>query len=225
MIGLKKKLCLIYTINKFMEIIYNPFAKPFMEENPDVEIFNIMDDSLLPDTLSAGQLTNNVAARILNYVYAAEKAKADAVMITCTSVNEAAAYARRFASIPVFNIDEPVAKMAVAAGGKIGVLATLPTSPLATIRLLNKEAEAQGKKIETVSMVAEGAFDILVAGDRKKHDEMVAEALHKLAGQVDVITFAQISMSLVPHEDPGKPVYKIGKSGFEEAKKILFETK
>ena len=31
---MKKKLCLIHTINKFMDIIYNPFAKPFLEENP-----------------------------------------------------------------------------------------------------------------------------------------------------------------------------------------------
>lgn len=219
---MKKKLCLIYTINKFMDIIYNPFAVPFLAENPDVEIFNIMDDSLLTDTLAAGKLTNDVAARILNYVGAAERRNADAVMITCTSVNESAALARKIAKIPVFNIDEPVAKMAVNAGKRIGVLATLPTSPLATIRLLEQEAALAGKTIETVPMVAQGAFDILVAGDRKKHDEMVAESLKQLAKQVDVITFAQISMSLVPHEDPGIPIIKIGKSGFDEAKRLLF---
>ena len=218
---MKKRLFLINTINKFMDIIYNPFAKPFAEENPDIEIFNIMDDSLLTDTLKAGQVTNDVASRILNYVYSAERAGADVVMVTCTSVNEAAKYARKFAKVPVFNIDEPVAKMAVDAGTRIGVLATLPTSPKATIRLLNEEAERQGKKIETVPCVVEGAYDILVSGDRAKHDQMVAEALYKLAKEVDVITFAQISMSLVPHEDCGKPIFKIGKSGFEEAKRLL----
>ena len=218
---MKKHLCLIYTINKFMEIIYNPFAVPFLEENPDVEIFNICDDSLLSDTLKAGHLTNDVATRILSYVRCAEYAAADAVMITCTSVNEAAKYARRFARIPVFNIDEPVAKKAVETGTKIGVLATLPTSPLATMRLLHEEAERQGKKIETVSSVVEGAYDILIAGNREKHDALVNKALLELARKVNVIVFAQISMSLVKHEDCGVPVLKIGKSGFEEAKKIL----
>lgn len=222
---MKKKLCLIYTINKFMDIIYNPFAVPFLEENPDIEVFNIMDDSLLTDTLAAGKLTNDVAARILHYVSAAERRNADAVMITCTSVNESAALARKIAKIPVLNIDEPVAKMAVNAGKRIGVLATLPTSPLATIRLLEQEAALAGKSIETVPMVAQGAFDILVAGYRKKHDEMVAESLRQLAKQVDVITFAQISMSLVPHEDLGIPIFKIGKSGFDEAKRLLFPTR
>lgn len=65
---MKKRLFLIHTINKFMDIIYNPFAKPFINENPDVEIFNICDDSLLTDTLKAGKMPNTVASRILNYL-------------------------------------------------------------------------------------------------------------------------------------------------------------
>ena len=218
---MKKKLCLIHTINRFMDIIYTPFAVPFLEENPEVEIFNIMDDSLLTETLKAGGLTNATAARILHYVMAAEKNGADAAMVTCTSVNEAAAYARRFSQIPVLNIDEPVARMAVAAGTRIGVLATLPTSPKATVRLLEAEAARQGKAITTVPLVAEGAYDILIAGDRAKHDEMVNDALFRLAKQVDVITFAQISMSLVPHGDCGVPLFKIGRSGFDEIKKLM----
>ena len=217
-----KRLCLIHTINKFMDMIYNPFAKPFAEANPEVEIFNIMDDSLLADTLKAGALTNNVARRILGYVYSAEAAGADVCMVTCTSVNQAAAYARRFAKIPVFNIDEPVARVAVAMGGRIGVLGTLPTSPGAIVRLVEEESARQGKTLQCVTAVATGAFDVLCAGDRGKHDEMVEEALHKLAKEVDVIAFSQISMSLVAHGDCGVPVLKIGTSGFEEAKKLLF---
>jgi len=217
-----KRLCLIHTINQFMDMIYNPFGKPFAEANPDVEVFNIMDDSLLADTLKAGKLTNAVANRILKYVYSAEDAGADVCMVTCTSVNQAASYARRFARIPVFNIDEPVARAAVEMGAKIGVLGTLPTSPGAIVRLVEEEAARQGKSVQCVTAVATGAFDILCAGDRKKHDEMVEEALHKLAKEVDVISFSQISMSLVPHGDCGVPVLKIGTSGFEEAKRLLF---
>jgi Asp/Glu/hydantoin racemase len=183
-----------------------------------------MDDSLLTDTLKAGMLTNAVAHRILNYVYSAEEAGADVCMVTCTSVNQAAAYARRFARIPVFNIDEPMVREAVAMGGKIGVLGTLPTSPGAIVRLVDEESARQGKNIRCVTAVATGAFDILCAGDRKKHDEMVEESLHKLAKEVDVITFSQISMSLVTHGDCGVPVLKIGASGFEEAKKLMYQS-
>jgi ribonucleotide monophosphatase NagD (HAD superfamily) len=84
-----------------------------------------------------------------------------------------------------------------------------------------EEAARQGKKIETIMRVAEGAFDVLCAGDRKKHDEMVNAELKKLASEVDVVTFAQISMSLLKYEEPGVPVFKIGPSGFEEAARLL----
>ena len=45
-----KLLYTINTVNNFMDIIYNPFGKPFAEANPDIEVYNIMDDSLLVDT-------------------------------------------------------------------------------------------------------------------------------------------------------------------------------
>ena len=207
-----------------MDMIYNPFGKPFLDAHADeLEIFNICDDSLLPDTRAAGQLTNSVAKRIMHYALAAESNGADCVMVTCTSVNEAAKYARQFVNIPLFNIDEPVARKTVAAGTRIGVLATIPTSPIATIRLLHEEAARQNKNIETVTRVVDGAFDILCAGDRATHDEMIREALMELAKEVDVITFAQISMSQVKHDDPGIPLFKIGTSGFEEVKHLILD--
>lgn len=219
---MKKKLYLIHTINQFMDMIYTPFAKPFLDAHEDdIEIFNICDDSLLPETRGAGKLTNGVAKRIMHYALAAEANGADCIMVTCTSVNEAAKYARKFVNIPLFNIDEPVARETVAAGTRIGVLATLPTSPIATIRLLEEEAARQNKVIEPVTRVVEGAFDILCAGDREKHDEMIREALMELAKEVDVITFAQISMSRVEHDDPGVPLFKIGTSGFEEVSRLI----
>lgn len=218
---MKKKLYLIHTINQFMDMIYTPFAKPFLDENSDYEIFNIADDSLLPQTLQAGQLTESVAKRIMHYALAAESNGADGIMVTCTSVNEAAAHARKFINIPMINIDEPVAKLCVDKGTKIGILATLPTSPIATLRLINEEAARQGKVIEPIIKVVDGAFDILCAGDRPKHDEMVRTALYELAKEVDVITFAQISMSRVEHDDPGVPLFKIGKSGFDAIKELM----
>ena len=218
---MKKKLYLIHTINQFMDMIYNPFAKPFLEENEDFEIYNIADDSLLPQTLEAGHLTESSAKRIMHYALAAESNGADGIMVTCTSVNEAAAYARKFINVPMINIDEPVAKKCVDAGAKIGILATLPTSPIATLRLIKEEAARQGKEIEPVIKVVDGAFDILCAGDRDKHDDLVREALAELAKEVDVITFAQISMSQVKHDDPGVPLFKIGTSGFDAIKELI----
>lgn len=216
-----KKLALIHTINNFKDIIYDPFGKPFAEANPDIEVYNICDDTLLKATVAAGYCTESVIRRIYNYVMSSAEFGADCAMLTCTSVYAAAKYIRPLAPIPVFDIAEPVAKAAVAAGRKIGILATLPTSPKAVINMINEEAAACGKDIEIVTRVAEGAFDILCAGDRAKHDEMVCESLYSLAKEVDIICFAQISMSLLKHEDCGVPLFKIGPSGFDHARELI----
>ncbi len=220
-----KKLFLINTITNFKDIIFDLHAVPFQKENPDIEIFNIMDDTLLKETVTNGGITSSVMRRMYNYTMQAVECGADCVMGTCTSVNAAAKYIRPLAPIPVLNIDEPLAREAVRAGKKIGVLATLPTSPGAIIRLMEDNAKEQGLNIEIVTKVAEGAFDVLCAGDRAKHDEMINENLYSLAKEVDAIVFAQISMSMLKHEAVDVPLFKIGKSGFEEAKRLMMEGK
>ncbi len=47
-----------------------------------------------------------------------------------------------------------------------------------------------------IPSVAEGAFVIGNAGDAATHDRMVVEAAERIAGQVDVICLAQVSMTL-----------------------------
>lgn len=121
----------------------------------------------------------------------------DGVLVTCTSVNKATKMIRPLLNIPILNIEEPVAEMAVASGTKIGVLATIPTSPKAISDVIREKAAEAGKEIDIIEKVADGAFDALRAGNRDLHDQMVNKAMQELADQVDCIAFAQISMSLV----------------------------
>lgn len=216
-----KTLYTINTVNNFMGMIYEPFGKVFEEKNPDVKIYNIMDDSLLVDTRTYNGMTPTIASRMLNYAKAAEASGADGVLVTCTSVNEATKFIRPLMNIPILNIEEPVAEMAVKNGKKIGILGTIPTSPAALGRVVQEKAAELGKEIELVPVVAEGAFDVLCAGDVKKHDEMVCEALEKLAKEVDVIAFSQISMSLIDLPETEVPVYRIGESGFQKIKEMM----
>jgi len=202
-------------------MIYEPFGKVFEEKNPDVKIYNIMDDSLLVDTRTYNGMTPTIASRMLNYAKAAEASGADGVLVTCTSVNEATKFIRPLMNIPILNIEEPVAEMAVKNGKKIGILGTIPTSPAALGRVVQEKAAELVKEIELVPAVAEGAFDVLCAGDVKKHDEMVCEALEKLAKEVDVIAFSQISMSLIDLPETEVPVYRIGESGFQKIKEMM----
>lgn len=216
-----KKLYTINTVNNFMDLIYKPFGIPFAEKNPDIDIFNIMDDSLLRSTLDDGGMTPTTASRMLNYAKAAECSGADGIIVTCTSVNKATKYIRPLLNIPIINIEEPVAEMAVKNGKRIGILATLPSSPVAIGRVIQEKADEMGKEIEIVNSVVDGAFDVLCSGDRERHDQMVCNALYQLAKEVDVIAFAQISMSLLKHDEVNVPLYKIGASGFERIKALM----
>ena len=216
----------IYTINTneaevFLDVVYNPFIKPFKAENPDIKVNNIIDDSLLNDTRDFGGMTAVIANRVFNYAKAAELSGADGVLVTCTSVNQATKMIRPLLQIPILNIEEPVAEMAVRDGKRIGVLATLPTSPKAISDVIREKAKEAGKEIEIIERVAEGAFDALRDGDRAKHDAMVCKALYELAEEVDVIAFAQISMSLLPHDPVKVPVHKIGPSGLTRMKEMI----
>jgi hypothetical protein len=50
---------------------------------------------------------------------------------------------------------------------------------------------------------------------------MVRKALYELAKKVDVIAFAQISMSLIKFDPVDVPVYMIGESGFNKIKDLM----
>lgn len=215
------KLYAINSVNNFMDIIYRPFVEPFAKDNPDVSVYNIMDDSLLSDTLAEGGVTPAITSRVLNYAKAAEASGADGIIVTCTSINRASALIRPFLRIPMLNIEEPVAEMAVQSGQRIGILATLPSSPGAIGAVIEQKAREADKQVELVTEVVDGAFDVLCAGDRDRHDQMVCEALYRLAERVDAIAFAQISMSLLPHDPVSVPVYKIGRSGLDRVLEMM----
>ncbi len=215
-----KKLALIHTVDWFHMSVYDPFAKPWLEKNPDVEIINICDDSLLRDSLRTGEATPDVLRRIVQYALCAENAGADAVMCTCTTVNQAVDIARKIMKIPVFNIDEPMARQAVEMANKIGIVATVYTSAPATKRLLEKAAKDAGKAIEIEIAINEPAFEALMKGDRETHNKLVYEEIDKMAEKVDLIALGQISLAQIKYEC-AKPILQVGESGFAEAKRLL----
>ena len=217
------KLYTINTVNNFMGMIYEPFAKPFEEKHPDLKIYNIMDDGLLEETRIYDGMTPAIASRMLNYAKAAEASGASGVLVTCTSVNQATKYIRPLLNIPILNIEEPVAELAVENGTRIGILGTLPTSPAAIGRVIREKAREMGKAVALEPVVVDGAFDVLCSGDVERHDAMVCEALEGLAKRVDVIAFAQISMSLINIPKVDVPVYMIGQTGFDKILAMMEE--
>ncbi len=215
-----KTLALIHTVKWYDQSVINPFVTPWLKQNPDVRVFNIMDDSLLAESLENNGATRSVLKRIQFYVMAAESMGADVAMCSCTTVGEAIAAARYYSSIPVFNIDEPMARDAVRQGRRMGIIATVPTSPAATIRQLNRAARDAGTTIEIKTAVSEAAFEHLQKGEIDRHNELVHREMDKLAKEVDVLVLGQISLAQIQHRTR-VPVLQVGLTGLAEARRLL----
>ena len=164
---------------------------------PGVNVFNIVDDSLIKDVIAKGKLTEQTAKRVVDYVSSAESAGADYILVTCSSIGRAVEAADWLTSVPVLRVDQPMADLAVQTGSRIGVVATLPTTLEPTSDLVKRRAQLAEKKIELTSRLCEGAFEALMSGNTALHDEMVASALKDLSTKVDVILLAQASMARV----------------------------
>ncbi len=192
---MKKKLAFIHTsatlVPVFQELVDQHLA------DKDLTVFNIVDDSLIKNTIERGALTQNTSKRVVDYVRSAVSAGADYIMVTCSSIGPAVETAAALTKIPVLRVDQPMADMAVALGTKIGVVATLSTTLEPTSDLVRRRAIVAGKKIELTAQLCEGAFEALMGGKPEVHDAMVAAALKELAQKVDVIVLAQASMARV----------------------------
>lgn len=201
-----KTLGLIHTSATLVPV----FQKLCADYLPGVNVFNIVDDSLIKDVIAKNELTNNTARRVVNYVGSAEAAGADLIMVTCSSIGSAVEASAALTNVPVLRVDQAMADIAVQTGSKIGVIATLPTTLEPTSDLVRRRATAAGKQIELTSILCEGAFDALMSGDTDKHDQMVAKALIELSSKVDVIVLAQASMARVvdtlPDADKKVPI-------------------
>jgi aspartate/glutamate racemase len=191
---------------------------------PDVRLINIVDDSLIQDVIEAGEVPSAVEKRLINYYYSAIDAGADVIFNTCSSVGDIALKAKDLFDIPLVKIDDSMAEAAVQESSSIGVLATLPTTLSPTVRLIQHFAKKMGKEISIAEGLAAGAFQAVIAGDREKHDQLILDAVERIAGQVDLIVLAQGSMARMEDQiaqTTGKKVLSSPERGVLNVKEVL----
>jgi Asp/Glu/hydantoin racemase len=187
----RKTLGLVHTSATLVPV----FQRLCREKLPGVDTFNIVDDSLIRDVIARGRLTGPVSRRVARQIRSAALARANLILVTCSSIGAAVEAAAAVSHVPVLRVDQPMADRAVALGRRIGVIATLSTTLEPTADLVRRRAA--GAPVEIVSHLCAGAFEALMAGDAASHDAMVSAALVELAGRTDVIVLAQASMARV----------------------------
>ncbi len=218
-------LALIHTSQVFLSV-ETMIKQMFAEIMPEVRLINILDDSLLPDVMTTMSISNNVTKRLCLYVLAAEAAGVDAVLSLCSSVGPAIDVARKLVNIPVIKIDDAHTEKAVREGKRIGVMATAGTTLGPTVALLKEKAAILGREVEIQPSLANSAFEALMRGDKDEHDALVVETARALAPRVDLILFAQASMTrLGPavQEATGIPVLTSPRLAIEYTGRVLEE--
>jgi Asp/Glu/hydantoin racemase len=173
---------------------------------PGWRSFNMLDESLLRNTIHEGALSRQTMRRVATHIWSAIDAGASAVLVSCSSLGAAVDAATPLCPVPLFRIDEGMAIEAIRRGKRIGVLATLATTLEPTSSLIQRHAHRMGREISLTSRLCEGAFDRLQAGDRAVHDAVIRETLTSLLGEADVIVLAQASMANAVREMTDMPV-------------------
>jgi aspartate/glutamate racemase len=147
----------------------------------------------------------------------------EVIVLGCSTFNRAVEYAQPMIETPLLQIDRPMMEEAVAAGRKVGLLATLPSTVPSSERLLRLAAEEAGKKVEIKTRLSSEAFTELRAGRPERHNEILLSEIDVLSREVDAIVLAQASMSAL-EPSLGKtrvPVLNSPRTGIARVKEML----
>ena len=215
-----RKVALIHTGFALVKVLSNLFKKII----PDVELTHIVDDSLLREVIKKEKVTKPVIKRMLYYFQAAEYDKVDCIFNVCSSVGEIADIARKMIETPIVKIDEKMAEDSVKKATNIGIAATLKTTLDPTCRLIENKAKEQDKTVKIQKTLCPGAFEELMNGNPKKHDEIVLKGIKELADKVEVVVLAQGSMARLTssfNKDLASRILTSPRRGVLEVKRIL----
>jgi len=205
----QKTLGIIHAVNLTIRAM-----QPFLEKYiPDIAVVHLCDDTIQRDNIRAGVgvIPKTNYYKFAQYAHNLQEAGADMILLACSTFNYAAELAR------------PMMELAVCAGPRVGLLATLATTVPSSERLLRIVAAERKKEVEVTTVLREEAFRAIQKGDVETHNAILLEEIEKLSGLVDSIVMAQLSMSaLAPHLTGTRvPVYDSGTTGFGRIRQML----
>lgn len=211
----------------FVFVTVEPMIRDlFRELIPDVKVVDFVDSDVLATVQREGTVSPSSVRRMCHLAEAAEDAGVDLIFSACSSLGPSMDVARRLVHVPVVKIDDAMAREAAGKATRIGVLATVPSTLGPTSDLVRAHAAELGRSVTILEHLCEGAFDILMSGNKERHDAMVVEGARELAREVELIVLAQASMArLAPRlaDETGIEVLSSPRLGIQEVARLLDE--
>jgi len=171
-----------------------PINSAFKAMWPEALATNLLDDSLAPDLVKEGGITERVIDRFVTLAKYVRKAGADGIMFTCSAFGTAIEAAKAAVDVPVLKPNEAMLDEALQAGRRLGVLATFEPSIPNFLVELETLAKSRGVSLDIRTQAVANAMAALQAGRADEHDRLVAQAA---AGMMDcdAVLLSQFSMA------------------------------
>lgn len=173
-------------------IAMEPIGLAFSAAWPDVDLVNLLEDSLSPDRAKQDEITDALTARIGALTHYACRIGSDAVLFTCSAFGRAIEHAAATVEIPVLKPNEAMFEAAIGKGGRTAMLYTFPPAREGMEAEFREEAARIDPAATLESVLVEGAIEAVRAGDAETHNRLVAEAAARLRG-FDSIVLAHFS--------------------------------
>ncbi len=167
------------------------------EISPDDGAVHVVDETLLTDARRRGRVDDDLRRRIGMQLEALTAAGAVRVVCTCSTIGGPAEEIGRAEGVDVLRVDRPMARIAVAGGGRIAVVAALESTIGPTRDLLTRAADEAGQRVTVVDAPCLEAWAHFETGDHDRYYATIAAHLESLDATVDVIVLAQASMAPV----------------------------
>ncbi|MEI9970104.1 MAG: aspartate/glutamate racemase family protein [Terracidiphilus sp.] len=172
---------------------------------PQAEPVNLLDDGLTIDRAKEGEeISEKLIARFVALGrYAHESVGAQGILVTCSAFGPAIDRMANALPIPVVKPNEAMFRQAIAAGGRIGMLATFQPAVSTMTREFEDFVAHDGAAASLRTIVVEGAIEAIRKGDVQTHNRLVAERSVELAN-CDAVMLAHFSTSRAREAVQGK---------------------
>ena len=160
---------------------------------PETVLAHAVRADLLANAEKAGGLTYDIARETASLLRSLGQ-KADAVVLTCSTLGPTVDELEGTIRIPTLRVDAALAEQAVQVGGRIAVLCAVETTLGPTARLFATAAAATQTPFEV--RLVPGAWDLFKAGDRDGYLSAIAEAADAAYREgAAIVALAQASMA------------------------------
>ncbi|MBB4683396.1 aspartate/glutamate racemase family protein [Amycolatopsis jiangsuensis] len=162
---------------------------------PEAEAVNLLDDGLTIDRAKDGpDLSEELIRRFVDFGRYARRSGADGILITCSAFGPAIDRMQEELPLPILRPNDAMFRSAIAAGGRIGMLATFAPAVATMEEEFRRFAAEAGAPTTLETIVVPDAIEVLRQGDADSHNRLVAEMAPQFAGH-DAIMLAHFSTS------------------------------